>query len=197
MTILFPGGEPSPSTSPFPPPYPPDDPRNYLSRLHDLPGVQLRPFDVPLTELWERAPAALQARAREPLGPLKRALFDAMRVPKALGTEVVARVPIWVPEYEVGYVLDFLFPEYGVNLQIDAYDPRIDEDEDFPFEELDFDAEPDHPHNHDRDAILREALGIEVLHYWDCGVEEMGLAVMTRELRYDLGIGRPAEPRAR
>jgi len=197
MTILYPRGE-EPSRTRLPaPPYPPDDFRNYLSRLHDLPGVDLRPFEVPLTERWDRAPAALQARAREPLGPVKRALFDAMRVPDALGTEVVARVPIWLPEYEVGYVLDFLFPEYGVNLQIDVYDRRLEESDDFDLDQLDFEAEPDHPYNDARDSDLREAFGIEVLHYWDCGVEEMGPATTIRELRYDLGIGRPKRPHAR
>lgn len=183
MTILYPRGE-EPSRTRLPaPPYPPDDFRNYLSRLHDLPGVDLRPFEVPLTELWDRAPAALQARAREPLGPVKRALFDAMRVPDALGTEVVARVPIWLPEYEVGYVLDFLFPEYGVNLQIDRWLPERPRT-------VDFSRDPDDPLNLQRDEDLREALGIETIHYWDVAVEEI-LDRFPDEIRKELGIGRP------
>jgi len=172
----------------------PDDPRHYIGQLHELPGVVLAPIEVPLSEFWDRAPAALQARAREPLGPIGWALLEGMRTPGVLDTEVIARVPVWVARHGIGFVLDFLFPEYGVNIQVDAWEPRYLDDDVSWMDELDFDAEPDHPCHDDRDAYLNEELGIECLHFWDIGIEQMGIPVALQEFRYTLGIGRPMHP---
>jgi len=78
----------------------------------------------------------------------------------------VRRVPVWIPGPQVGYVLDFLLPEYRVRGQIDRWEAHFDDDEPDNF---DFKAQPDHPFNDDRDGDLLDLHGIVVVHLWDPG----------------------------
>jgi len=172
-------------------------PADYVGRLFDLPSVNLRPFRTPITELWKSAPHSLRQRASRPMRPAQKALWDVLRQPEQLGCPVHFNVPIWFPWEEVGtepgdevgYVLDFLIPEYGVNVQVDPWDPVFDS-EGWP--EFDFDAQPDHPYNEEREPILCECRGIETVRYWDQSVDEVGAEEICVELRRELGIGCPA-----
>ncbi len=160
----------------------------YVGRLWDLPLVSLQTVKVPIAEFWERAPPALRERAKRRMTPVQQALWEVIRDPKRLGTEAVAMVPAWVPEYEAGYVLHFLLPEYGVNVQIDAWLPEYEQEE---LPDIDFDADPDNPCNESRDADLSEAFGIETVTFWDRAVLEMGVEEACEEIRRELGFGRP------
>ena len=160
----------------------------YVGRLWDMPLVSLKAVELPIAEFWERAPPALRERARQPMTPVQQALWEVIRDPKRLGTEAVAMVPAWVPEFEAGYVLHFLLPEYGVNVQIDPWLPEY-EQEGLP--DVDFDEDPDHPYNESREEDLREAFGIETVQFWDTAVLEMGAEEACNEIRRELGFGRP------
>ncbi len=160
----------------------------YVGRLWDNPLVSLQPVRLPIAEFRERAPPALRERARQPMTPLQQALWEVIRDPKRLGTEAVAMVPAWVEEYEAGYVMHFLLPEYGVNVQIDPWLPEYEQEE---FPDIDPDADPDNPHNESRDGDLCETFGIETVHFWDAAVREMGVQETCEEIRRELGFGRP------
>lgn len=160
----------------------------YVGRLWDMPLVSLKALQMPIAEFWERAPPALLERARRAMTPVQQALWEVIRDPKRLGTEAVAMVPAWVPEYEAGYVLHFLLPEYGVNVQIDPWLPEYEAEEP---PDVDFEEDPDHPCNDARDEDLREAFGIEPLRFWDTAVLEMGAEEACNEIRRELGFGRP------
>jgi hypothetical protein len=152
---------------------------DWTGRLWDLPLVWLRPLRVPVERLRHSAPEWLHERARARSGPLRQRVLELLRDPARVGTAVVAQVPVWLPRRQVGYVLDFLFPEYGVNLQIDSWaevEART--------------GDPDHAWNLERDEDLRGAHGIETLHYWDVAVAEV-LDRFPEEVRMELGIGRP------
>jgi len=160
----------------------------YVGRLWDLPLVSLQPVRLPISEFWKRAPPALRERARQPMTPLQKALWDVIRDPKRLGTEAVPMVPAWVEEYEAGYVMQFLLPEYGVNVQIDPWRPEYEKPE---LPDIDMEADPDNPYNESRDGDLCEAFGIETCHFWDTAVKEMGVEETCEEIRRELGFGRP------
>lgn len=160
----------------------------YVGRLWDMPLVSLKAVTLPVAEFWKRAPPALLERARLPMTPVQQALWEVIRDPKRLGTEAVAMVPAWVPEYEAGYVLHFLLPEFGVNVQVDPWLPEYEQEEP---PDVDPDAEPDHPHNESREQDLSEAFGIETLRLWDTAVLEMGAEETCNEIRRELGFGRP------
>jgi len=146
----------------------------WAGRLHDLPFVRLRPLRVAVARLRGTAPDWLKERAQARTDPLKRRVWDLLRDPKHVGTLAVAQVPVHLPEIGVGYVLDFLLPEYGVNVQIDGWDDEEDPDG-----------------GEDRDRHLRDALGIETVRFWDVWVRE-NLDLLADEIRKELGIGRPA-----
>ena len=158
-------------------------------RLWEDPLASLKPLARPVSWFWDRAPAWLVERARRPFTEIQAGLWEALRDPDRIGTEVLARVPIWIPQYEVGYVLDFLIPEYSVNLQIDEWREEFLADE---APEFDFEAEPDHPENFGRSEDLRQAFGIEPISYYDTTVRDWGVEVTIEEVRRDLGFGRPA-----
>lgn len=160
----------------------------YVGRLWDMPLVSLQPIRQRLEEFWERAPPELRDRARRPMTPLQQELWEVIRDPKRLGTEAVAMVPAWVAEYEAGYVMHFLLPEYGVNVQIDPWLPEY-EGEELP--DVDTEADPDNPWNESRDDDLREIFGIETCRFWDAAVREMGVEETCEEIRRELGFGRP------
>jgi len=163
-------------------------PGDYVGRLWDHPLVELKPVRVCLRQLWEAAPRPLQKRARWAMTREQQALWELIRDPARLGTVAVAKVPLWIPEVGVGYVLDFFLPESGVNVQLDRWRPEYLDDEE---PEIDFEAEPDNPHNESREEDLRTFRGIEVLHFWDTEVSEAGPEVVLEEIRFELGIGRP------
>lgn len=161
----------------------------YVGRLWDNPLVSLQPLRIPVEALRARAPAWLRDRARLPMTPVQHALWDVIRDPVRLGTAAAAMVPAWVEEYEAGYVMHFLLPEYGVNVQIDPWKPEYDKDE---LPDIDPDAEPDNPWNDSRDEDLCETFGIETLRFWDAAVLEMGVEETCAEIRRELGFGRPS-----
>jgi hypothetical protein len=160
----------------------------YVGRLWDNPLVSLRCLKRPVEEFWATAPSWLQDRARLPMTPVQLALWEVIRDPARLGTAAVARVPAWVAEYEAGYVLHFLLPEYGVNVQIDPWKPEYEQEEP---PDIDFDEDPDHPLNDSRDEDLLETFGIETVTFWDTAVLEMGAEETCEEIRRELGFGRP------
>ena len=153
-----------------------------------MPGVSLRPFERSISELWRTAPTRLRKRASRPFTPEQRAVWEVFRDHKRLGTEAVPNVPLWIDEHELGYVLDFLLPEYGLNVQIDRWEPSFDEEEP---PDVDIDAEPDHPYNEERKFALLECRGIESVHFWDDVVREFGGEEICAEVRKELGFGRP------
>ncbi|MGQ0614122.1 MAG: hypothetical protein ACT4PV_10335 [Planctomycetaceae bacterium] len=162
----------------------PEEASDWLGRLWDLPGVELKPLRKPVSFFHATAPAALKARIA-PLEGAKLAAWRLLQNRARLGTEAVAQVPIFIPEWELGYVCDFLLPEYGVNVQIDPW--VEDEPDDLV---IDFTREPDHAWNLEREGALRDAFGIEQLGYYDhCVLNDPDLFL--DELRKELGIGRP------
>ena len=162
----------------------PQEASDWLGRLWDLPGVELKPLCKPVSFFHASAPGALRSRIL-PLAGAKLATWLLLRDRARLGTEAVAQVPIFIPEWELGYVCDFLLPEYSVNVQIDPY---VEDEPDVL--DVDFEEEPDHAWNLDREQALRDAFGIEPLHYYDrCVLENPDRFVA--ELRKELGIGRP------
>lgn len=164
-------------------------PGEYVGRLWDHPGVRLRPVRRSVAEFWAAAPRPLQKRARWAMTKAQWALWQFIRDPARLGTPAVARVPVWIPEHEAGFVLDYLLPESGVNVQLDRWRPEYLDDE---FPPLDFEADPDNPWNDERDHLLAECCGIEVVHFWDAHVLDLGPEAICEEIRLELGIGRPA-----
>jgi len=146
----------------------------WAGRLHDLPFVRLRPLRIPVARLRGSAPAWLADRAEARTDALKQRVWDVLRDPARVGTPAVAQVPVHLPN-GAGYVLDFLFPEYGVNLQIDRWED---------------DGTEDPEDSEDRDWHLREALGIETIRFWDVWVKD-NLDLLPDEIRKELGIGRP------
>jgi hypothetical protein len=148
-------------------------------RLHELPFVRLRPLRVAIARLRHSAPEWLRERAQARTDPLRQRAWDVLKDPAAVGTPAVAQVPVHLPDHGAGYVLDFLFPEYGVNVQIDAWDGGDEGD----------------PDDEDRDLRLREAHGIETIRFWDVWVRE-NLDLLAGEIRKELGIGRPSWLRA-
>ena len=159
---------------------------DYLGRLWAAPSVTLKPLEVPVAALWSRAPPWLCEKARAPMGPLHAALWRFLGDPVHFGTEVLARIPLWVADEQVGYLLDFLIPEFSVNVQIPSWK------EEDASTELDFEIDPDNAWNPARAEDLRRAAGIETTVYWDSAVREIGIEETCREIRKDLGFGRPA-----
>lgn len=164
-------------------PHPGAEADDWIGRLWDLPLVWLRPLKVPVERLRHSAPEWLRERAEARTDPLRQRLWEVLRDPRRVGTPAVAQVPVYLPRWDTGYVCDFLFPEFGVNLQIDRWLPERPRT-------VDFSRDPDDPLNLQRDEDLREALGIETIHYWDVAVEEI-LDRFPEEIRRELGIGRP------
>lgn len=146
----------------------------WIGRLHELPFVRLRPLRVAVARLRYSAPEWLQERALARTDPLRRRAWEAIRDPARLGTPATSQVPVHLPDVGRGYVLDFLFPEFGVNVQIDRWDDDDDPDA-----------------GEERDGHLREAYGIETVRFWDVWVRE-NLDLLADEIRKELGIGRPA-----
>jgi very-short-patch-repair endonuclease len=144
----------------------------WAHRLHELPFVRLHPLRVPVARLRASAPDWLRERAEARTDPLRRRVWDLLRDPAHVGTPAVAQVPVFLTAVRRGYVLDFLLPEYGVNVQVDRWD----------------DGECDD--GEDRDADLRDELGIETVRFWDVWVRE-NLDLLAGEIRKELGIGRP------
>jgi len=159
-----------------------------LGRLWDLPLVTLQPLQQSVEELRRAAPRWLRERAARPMSPAQQDVWQIIRHRDQLGTEAVAQVAVWIEDYELGYVLDFVLPEYGVNLQVSEWEPRYEQDE---LPEFDPAVTPDHPFNEERDDALRECLGIEVVSYWDTQVRELGPESVCDEIRKELGFGRP------
>jgi hypothetical protein len=155
------------------PPTPREEAAEWYGRLHELPFVRLRPLQVPVARLRASAPEWLRERAATRTDPLRQRVWDLLRDPAHVGTPAVAQVPVHIPDRGRGYVLDFLLPEYGVNVQVDRWDGEEQDD------------------GEDRDFDLREALGIETVRFFDVWVRE-NLDLLALEIRKELGIGRPA-----
>jgi len=155
------------------PPTPREEAAEWFGRLHELPFVRLRPLKVPVARLRASAPDWLRERAEARDVPLRRRVWDVLRDPARVGTPAVAHVPAYLPQLRRGYVLDFLLPEYGVNVQVDRWDGEETDD------------------GEDRDSDLREALGIETVRFFDVWVRD-NLDLLAGELRKELGIGRTA-----
>ncbi len=149
----------------------------WIGRLHELPTVRLRPLRVPVARLRSSAPEWLKDRARARIDPLRERVWDLLRDPTRVGTPAAAQVPVHLPDVGRGYVLDFLLPEYGVNVQIDAWDDER--------------PDPDDTWSEDRDGDLRAAFGIETIRFWDVWLKG-NLDLVVDEIRKELGIGRPA-----
>lgn len=149
----------------------------WIGRLHELPFVRLRPLRVPVARLRHSAPEWLQDRARARTDPLRGQVWDLLRDTARVGTPAASQVPVHLPEVGRGYVLDFLLPEYGVNVQIDRWN--------------DEQPDPDDAWSENRDGDLRAAYGIETVRFWDVWVRE-NLDLVVNEIRKELGIGRPA-----
>lgn len=147
----------------------------WIGRLHDVPLVHLRPLRVPVERLRRSAPDWLKERATARMDPLRVRVWEILRDPAHVGTLATPLVPVHLPEVGRGYVLDFLLPEYGLNVQVERWD-----------DETPADAWDEH-----RDTDLRERLGIETIRFWDVWVER-NLDLLAGELRKELGIGRPA-----
>ncbi len=148
----------------------------WFGRLHELPDVRLRPLRVPVERLRHSAPEWLRDRARARTDPLRQQVWELLRDPARVGTPAAARVPVHLAEVGRGYVLDFLLPEYGVNVQIDRWDDDAPDADDLWSEH--------------RDGDLREALGIETIRFFDVWVKE-NLDLLADEIRKELGLGRP------
>lgn len=154
-------------------PTPREEAAEWFGRLHELPFVRLRPLRVPVARLRATAPDWLRERAEARRDALRLGVWDLLRDPAHVGTPAVAGVPAYLPELGRGYVLDFLLPEYGVNVQVDRWEDEESDD------------------GEDRDFDLREALGIETVRFFDVWVRE-NLDQLAGEIRKELGIGRPA-----
>lgn len=152
---------------------PREEAAEWFGRLHELPFVRLRPLRVPVARLRATAPDWLRERAEARQDALRLRVWDLLRDPAHVGTPAVAGVPAYLPGLGRGYVLDFLLPEYGVNVQIDRWEDEERDDG----EERDFD--------------LREAYGIETGRFFDVWVKG-NLDQLAGEIRKELGIGRPA-----
>ncbi len=152
---------------------PREEAAEWFGRLHELPFVRLRPLRVPVARLRATAPDWLRERAEARQDALRLRVWDLLRDPAHVGTPAVAGVPAYLPGLGRGYVLDFLLPEYGVNVQIDRWEDEERDDG----EERDFD--------------LREAYGIETVRFFDVWVKG-NLDQLAGEIRKELGIGRPA-----
>jgi very-short-patch-repair endonuclease len=148
-----------------------------VGRTHDLPGVRLAPLRTPLAEHIRRAPAGLKAQVA-PLTPLEARLWELLKDPARLGTEAVAKVPIWIPELGTGYVVDFLLPQVSVAIVIEPPESTSEEED------------PD-------EAARTEALmtmcddlqeeGIETISFYPEWIEQDPEAVL-EEIRTDLGF---------
>jgi hypothetical protein len=95
-----------------------------IGRLWDIPLVTLQPPQRPVGEFWTTAPAWLRDLARQPPDAVAALLWEQLR--EGFPTEVVPRVPVWVPEAEEGYVVDFLLPQVSVGVVIDRADPEAE-----------------------------------------------------------------------
>jgi hypothetical protein len=154
---------------------PREEAAEWFGRLHDMPFVRLQPLRVPVERLRHSAPPWLAERAMARMDPLRVRVWELLRDPARVGTLATALVPVHMPEVGRGYVLDFLLPEYGLNVQVERWE----------------DDAPSDPWDEHRDADLRNALGIETLRFWDVWVVE-NLDQLALEIRKELGIGRPA-----
>ena len=152
-----------------------DEAAEWIGRLHELPFVRLKPLRVPVERLRCSAPPWLVERAMARMDPLRVRAWEILRDPARVGTLATALVPVHIPEVGRGYVLDFLLPEYGLNVQIDRWE----------------DDAPGDPWDEHRDSDLRNALGIETIRFWDVWVVD-NLDQLAGEIRKELGIGRPA-----
>ena len=160
----------------------------FKGRLCEFPLWKPHPLPTDIPELRAAAPTALIARAARSPREWTERLWEEILDPRRLGCVAVRRVPVWIPGPQVGYVLDFLLPEYSVNVQIDRWEAHFDDDE---ADNFDFRAQPDHPFNDDRDGDLLDLHGIVVVHLWDLAVANDGVAAACREIRLELGIDRP------
>ena len=152
-----------------------------------MPLVHLRPFETPIPELWAAAPSPLRKRATRPFRPLQGEVWKLLRDRRKFGAAVWPNVPVWVARYEVGYVLDFFLPKFGVNVQIEPWEPCFDND--VP-PQIDIDAFPDHPLNFERPTVLQE-IGIETLSYYEDASDPQFARHVFGEIRRELGFGRP------
>jgi hypothetical protein len=91
------------------------------ARLCESRRAALRPLRQPLDDFWNTAPGWLRVLARLPIARPDRRLWERLRL--GLPTDVVARVPAWIPDAKDGYVLDFLLPEFSVGVVIDREGP--------------------------------------------------------------------------
>jgi hypothetical protein len=91
-------------------------------------GARLRPLKTPLAEHIRRAPARLKAQVK-PLTPLEDRLWAMLKDPARLGTEAVPKVPIWIPELNTGYVVDFLLPQVSVAIVIEPPESTGEDDD--------------------------------------------------------------------
>jgi len=80
-----------------------------------------QPLRHPVDDFWNTAPGWLRVVASLPLDRLERRLWKRLR--QGLPTDVVARVPMWIPDVRDGYVLDFLLPDFSVGVVIDREGP--------------------------------------------------------------------------
>jgi hypothetical protein len=154
---------------------PREEAAEWMGRLHDMPFVRLKPLRVPVERLRHSAPPWLAERATARMDPLRVRVWEILRDPARVGTLATPLVPAYLPEVGRGYVLDFLLPEYGLNVQVERWE----------------DDAPSDPWDEHRDNDLRDALGIETLRFWDVWVAE-NLDQLAGEIRKELGIGRPA-----
>ncbi len=161
---------------------------NFTGRVWQFPFWQPKPLSIEITELTASAPPELRRRAARQPAEWTERLWEEIRDPGRLGCVAVRRVPVWIPGPRVGYVLDFLLPEYSINVQIDRWEAHFDHDEP---DDFNFVAQPDHPFNDDRDSDLLDLHGIVVVHLWDLAVANDGVAAACREIRLELGIDRP------
>jgi len=86
-------------------------------RIRQSPHAAPRPPRHAGDHFWNSAPSWLRLVASLPLYPFEQRLRERLR--QGLPTDVVARVPIWIPDVRAGYVMDFLLPESRVGIVID------------------------------------------------------------------------------
>jgi len=153
---------------------------DYLGRRWDRPDVCFRPVERPVAELRRTAPPFLRKLASRPLRPVQAKLWEVLRNRKRFGTEVVPNVPFWIPELGRGYLLDFLLPEYGFNVQTGrVHDVLVDET-----------VLPLDPELEERTERLARA-GIVAAYYCEHCIAERGAESVAQQIRKELGFGRP------
>ena len=90
-------------------------------RLLESSRALRQPLRQPLDDFWNTAPGWLRVVASLPLDRVERRFWERLRL--GLPTDVVARVPMWIPDVRDGYVMDFLLPDFSVGVVVDREGP--------------------------------------------------------------------------